>query len=268
MADLDERMERIEQALDEGEYEEALALADEAIRAHPATGWLHAYRGEAMAALGDLAAAIDSYREATRRAPDLAEFPDALADLLFRAGRFPEARGAADRALALDSEMVGALDVLARLAERAGKIQEADALIARARNAEPGIPAPVRFSETEFREAVTEALERLPGEFSKALKENLAIVVQPVPSEELIKSVDPSLDPTILGYYVGVPLPEREPNQAPPALPDVIYLFQRNLEHECGNREDLLEEIATTAYHEVAHFLGFDEEEMEELGLE
>jgi predicted Zn-dependent protease with MMP-like domain len=221
-----------------------------------------------MAALGDLDAAIASYREATRRAPDLAEFPDALADLLFRAGRFDDARAAADRALTIDSEVVGAIDVLARLAERAGRIKEADALIARARNADPDIPAPVRFSETEFREAVSEALERLPGEFSKALKENLAIVVHPVPSEELIRSVDPPLDPTILGYYVGVPLPEREPHSSPPSLPDVIYLFQRNLEHECGNREDLLEEIATTAYHEVAHFLGFDEEEMEDLGLE
>jgi predicted Zn-dependent protease with MMP-like domain len=268
MSDLEELTEDIERALDEGEYEEALDLADEALETHRGSAWLHAYRGEALAGLGEYSKAVASYRDAASLAPDLPQFPEALADLLFRTARFQEARGAAERALALDKEMVGALDLLARLAERDGKIADADALIERARAVEPEIPRPARMSEKEFREVVTEALERLPDEFSKALKENLAIVVDRVPSEALIRSIDPPLDPTILGYYVGVPLPERQPSNAPPALPDVIYLFQTNLEHECGDREELLEEIATTAYHEVAHFLGFDEDEMEDLGLE
>lgn len=267
MGEQSEDFERVEEALDEGEYEEALELADEALRRDASSAWLHAYRGEALAGLGELQQAIAAYQEAARRGRDLAEFPEALADLLFRAARFQEARGAAERALALDGEMVGALDLLARLAERAGNIDEADELIGRARQFDGDLPMPVRLSEAEFREAVTEALERLPEEFAKALKENLAIVVEPVPSDTLIRSIDPPLDPTILGYYVGVPLPEREPSQAPPTLPDVIYLFQRNLEHECGDREELLDEIATTAYHEIAHFLGFDEHEMDDLGL-
>jgi predicted Zn-dependent protease with MMP-like domain len=268
MKDIDTWLEEVEDALDEGAFEEALDLADRALRDHPGAPWLLAYRGEALAGDGEVAEAIAAYEEAVRRAPDAPELHEALADLRFRAARFAAAREAADAALALDAGCAGALDILARIAERDGDVASADRLIARARAAGGDLPRPVRLLEADFREVVTEALEHLPDEFAKALRENLAIVVEPVPSESLLTSVDPPLDPTVLGYYVGVPLPEREPSQSPPPLPDVIYLFQRNLEHECDRREVLLAEIATTVYHEVAHFLGFDEDEMEELGLE
>jgi predicted Zn-dependent protease with MMP-like domain len=268
MKSVENWLEEIEEALDEGEFEDALERADEALRARPREAWLLAYRGEALAGLGDLEDAIASYETAEREAPDAPEIPEALADLLFRVARFDDARRAADRALALDDASGGALDVLARLAEREGDVALADRLIGRARAANPDIPKPVRLREADFREVVTEALERLPDQFARPLRENLAIVVEPVPPESLLRSADPPLDPTVLGYYVGVPLPEREPALAPPPLPDVIYLFQRNLEHECDSREALLAEIATTVYHEVAHFLGFDEDEMQDLGLE
>ncbi len=268
MKTIEEWIEEIEDALDEGEYEGALERAEDALAEHPRAAWLHGYRGEALACLEDLEGAIASYRRGVGEAPDAAELHEALADLLFRVARFDESREAAERALAVDPATVGALDALSRLAEREGNIARADQLISRARAANPEIPQPVRMRESDFRDVVTEALERLPDDFAEPLKKNLAIVVEPVPSDALIQSVDPPLDPTVLGYYVGVPLPEREPSHGPPALPDVIYLFQRNLEHESSSREVLLVEIATTVYHEVAHFLGFEEDEMEDLGLE
>lgn len=268
MRELDDWLEEIEEALDDGAFEVALDLADEALEEHPGAAWLLGYRGEALAGLGETPDAVAAYEEAVRRAPMAPEFREALADLLFRSACFADARRAAEGALSRDGSSTGALDILARLAEREGDVAAADQLIARARTADPEIPTPYRLPEAEFREVVTQALERLPSEFAEALRRNLAIVVEPVPSEELIRSADPPIDPSVLGYYVGTPLPDREPSQNPPALPDVIYLFQRNLEHECASREVLLAEIATTVYHEVAHFLGFEEEEMEDLGLE
>ena len=61
--------------------------------------------------------------------------------------------------------------MLVTLAVRAKDIDLANKRLDELDKEAAGIPAPVRFSETEFREAVTEALERLPSEFAKALKD-------------------------------------------------------------------------------------------------
>ena len=51
-------------------------------------------------------------------------------------------------------------------------------------------------------------------------------------------------------------------------FPSSIGLFQRNLERYARDREELLEEIRVTLLHEVGHFLGLDEEQLRELGLD
>lgn len=268
MASLDDRILEIEKALDAEEWEEALELAQEGLERHPQSAWLHGFVGESLAALGELDAACEAYERAARIEPGAPEFAEALADAYLRSARFDDARAAAQRALASDPQSAGALDILAYVAERAGDIRAADDFLARARASDPESRGPCRLDESEFRSVVKEALETLPDDFQRALEKNLAILVEPIPSTAVLGSMDPPLDPTILGFYAGVPLPDREPSQSPPALPDTIHLFQRNLEHICGNRDELLDEIATTLYHEVAHYFGFEEDEMEGLGLE
>ena len=51
-------------------------------------------------------------------------------------------------------------------------------------------------------------------------------------------------------------------------LPASIVLFQRNLERFARDREELAEEIRVTLVHEVGHFLGLDEDELYERGLD
>jgi predicted Zn-dependent protease with MMP-like domain len=51
-------------------------------------------------------------------------------------------------------------------------------------------------------------------------------------------------------------------------LPSSIVLFQRNLERFARSRDELAEEIAVTLVHEVGHFLGLDEDELYERGLD
>ena len=50
-------------------------------------------------------------------------------------------------------------------------------------------------------------------------------------------------------------------------MPPSIYLFQRNLERYARDSEHLRLEIRTTLYHEVAHLLGYDEDEVDAMGL-
>ena len=46
------------------------------------------------------------------------------------------------------------------------------------------------------------------------------------------------------------------------SLPPRILLFQRNLERQSRDLEDLRSEIAVTLYHELGHYLGLDEGEL------
>jgi len=70
---------------------------------------------------------------------------------------------------------------------------------------------------------------------------------------------------TLFGLYCGVPLTERSITD-PPLHPDTIYIFQETLEQHCATREELIEEIEITVVHEVAHFLGLDDAQLEALG--
>ena len=51
-------------------------------------------------------------------------------------------------------------------------------------------------------------------------------------------------------------------------FPSSIVLYQKNLESFARDRKDLVEQIGITLIHEVGHFLGLDEEDLWELGLE
>jgi predicted Zn-dependent protease with MMP-like domain len=48
---------------------------------------------------------------------------------------------------------------------------------------------------------------------------------------------------------------------------DRIILFKKNLEKVCQDREDLIDQIQVTVRHEVGHYLGLDEDDLERLGL-
>ena len=50
------------------------------------------------------------------------------------------------------------------------------------------------------------------------------------------------------------------------SLPDRILIFQGPLERLCETRQELLDEIAITVAHEVAHHFGIDDDRLHELG--
>ena len=115
------------------------------------------------------------------------------------------------------------------------------------------------MTPTEFEDFVHQAIQDLPGWVHDAL-ENLEVLVLDEPGPDL----DPD-DEGLLGLYLGVPLPERGSDYAG-ELPDVIYLFRRP-HLELGLPGDKLhEQIARTLIHEVAHYFGFDDEYLDEIG--
>ena len=114
---------------------------------------------------------------------------------------------------------------------------------------------PWTLTDAQFERAVSEALRLVPDELSRLI-DNVAIMVEAEP---------PTDDPDLLGVYEGIPLTERDFG-LPFQLPDRIVIFQGPLERLCESREELLEEIAITVIHELAHHFGIDDERLHELG--
>jgi predicted Zn-dependent protease with MMP-like domain len=112
---------------------------------------------------------------------------------------------------------------------------------------------------------VARIVDRLPRQYRDQLG-NVEFVVEARPSLALMQEegLDPEED-VLYGIYQGVPLPERSLLD-PPLLPDKITIFADSLMADFPDPEELREEIRLTVLHEIAHYFGMDEDEIEELG--
>lgn len=116
----------------------------------------------------------------------------------------------------------------------------------------------------EFEKLVEEALATIPQRFRDAIR-NMAIVVEAEPSGELLDDLGIEPPGTLLGLYQGTPLPERGASHGN-VLPDVVTLFQGPIEDEAeGDPEQIVFEIGDTLIHELGHYFGLSEEEIEEI---
>jgi predicted Zn-dependent protease with MMP-like domain len=117
----------------------------------------------------------------------------------------------------------------------------------------------------EFQRVVRQALDDIPSPFKEAL-ENLDIQVRwaPTPEERRKAGLPPGHD--LFGLYLGVPLPQRGHFYSM-VLPDVILIYQRAHERFCESEEEMVEQARQTVLHEVGHYMGIDEDRLEELGI-
>lgn len=123
-----------------------------------------------------------------------------------------------------------------------------------------------RVSPEEFDAIVLVALESLAPEFYERLQsENVDIVVEPEPSSTKLNELGLRADEALFGLSEGVSLADGGLHAS--TLPSKITIFQRPIEEVVDNREDLDEEVLRTVWHEVGHFLGFDEDEVADMGL-
>lgn len=110
------------------------------------------------------------------------------------------------------------------------------------------------MTEDEFEDAVADALDEVPRELM-ALVDNVVFLVDEEP---------PVDEPELLGLYDGVPLTELDDWGG--SLPDRITLYRGPLTRMCTSQEELLEEIAVTVVHEIAHHFGIDDARLHALG--
>ncbi|WP_426997916.1 metallopeptidase family protein [Pseudarthrobacter sp. N5] len=137
-------------------------------------------------------------------------------------------------------------------------------------NLPPGLPivpdraedaAPFEMSETEFEAAVSDALARIPRRVARAM-DNVAVFIDddytPQPGE------DP--DTVLLGLYEGVPLTERDSGWETGSLPDRVTIYRQPILDICSSRDEVIQEVAVTVIHEIAHHFGISDQRLHELG--
>lgn len=121
------------------------------------------------------------------------------------------------------------------------------------------------LNDKELREEAARVLDELPEEFRRQLH-NIEIVVQKRPSKHQLAEMDLESDEEVIyGLYEGVPLPDRSTFD-PPILPDKITLFSEPLRSDFPDPDEMREQIRLTVIHEIGHYFGLDDDEIEKLG--
>lgn len=113
---------------------------------------------------------------------------------------------------------------------------------------------PVAMSEQRFAELVEDALDLLPEQFASAMNNVVVLIEERNPDDD-----------SILGLYEGIALPDRDSNYVG-QLPDRILIYRDALLQACASEQDVVDEVATTVVHEIAHHFGIDDERLHQLG--
>lgn len=111
-------------------------------------------------------------------------------------------------------------------------------------------------------DAAALALDRLPEPFASRLHE-VPVVLEPRPSRALVEE---GFDPRALGLFEG-PDDFGRRSLAVTDRPTRIVVFFANLLDAYPRDEDLRAQVEVTLLHEIGHFFGLDEDEVDALGL-
>jgi len=107
---------------------------------------------------------------------------------------------------------------------------------------------------------VAATIAALPADL-KSRAAALPVTYERVPSRALVAD---GLEPDILGLFVGPDFAEEEQG----VLPAQIILFLQNINDMVEvDEEEFRFEVRTTLMHELGHYLGLDEDDLDERGL-
>lgn len=264
----DPAVREIEQLLADGKLEEALAAIDAAAAGGRGIATdLTFLRGDAFLGMGMAREAEQQFRTVLGSDPDCPSSRCWLAMSLYLQWQFEDAEAAVEQARALPDALPDADVIAGCLLERRGRLKEAEGLFERAATAVPDkYVVPSRMTRAAFDKQVQRAARALPRQFRKSL-DRVSVITHDLPELEQFEGAgSDEVSPDMLGLFDGVPLPETGDLEG--ALrPNRIFLFQRNLERMSATRDELEDQVRVTLYHELGHYLGFEEEDMDDLGL-
>jgi len=122
-----------------------------------------------------------------------------------------------------------------------------------------------QMDRNEFEDIAAQALESVPEWFREKLQ-NIDIVVESEPPAHILKEMGIGRGSTLLGLYQGVPLSRRGFYYGN-VLPDRIALYMGPILRNSGGGgpEDIARTVREVVIHEIGHYFGFSDAELEEL---
>lgn len=117
-----------------------------------------------------------------------------------------------------------------------------------------------------FQQLVLQALDELPSPYRDWL-DNVDVIIERRPTRRHLRTAGLGRGEVLFGLYEGIPLTERGSGYSM-VLPDKITIFQEPLEVEFPDDAELIAEVRRTVLHELAHYFGMSDEELERLGLD
>lgn len=127
-----------------------------------------------------------------------------------------------------------------------------------------------KITDEEFETMVADAIDSIPERFIAEL-ENVVFLVAEEPSEEQLyedEIGDEEVLNNMMGLYEGISIDERGDGYGWFDSPDTITIFKRAHEFRCNSRAEIAEEVRRTVVHEVGHYFGMDEDQIEAMGYE
>ncbi|MBL76134.1 MAG: hypothetical protein CL763_04350 [Chloroflexi bacterium] len=115
-----------------------------------------------------------------------------------------------------------------------------------------------------FEELVRQAVENIPEDF-RLIMHNVDVHVRRMPTQRQLKKIPLAPGQQLLGLYEGIPLTQRDSYGT--VLPDIVTVFQIPIEKICTTYEEIEKMIQHTVIHEVAHFFGITDVELEAWGI-
>lgn len=263
-------------ASSEGLTEEALKRCEQAlelIETWGEEGETHSYsdfivlKGDIHWGTGDYEEAFRSYYNVILNDPERFDARVACGVALYHLCRFHASREMLEKCSLEDPENPEVWYYLALLALREDDRALAMLFFDNAHELnEERYHLPVEITEEEIRDIVNRQIDTIPEEI-RAVLDNVPIILETRPPMDLLFSESPPMDPTLLGLFDGLPLPEMSSENVVPT-PTRIILFTENIWVAAHDRETLEEELWVTLKHEIGHFLGLNEEELAERGLD
>ena len=124
----------------------------------------------------------------------------------------------------------------------------------------------MKVTEEEFEELVTEAISTLPEKFRERM-ENIAVVIEDLPSRELLMEMKIKSPYGLLGLYRGIPYTRRGIWYRN-VMPDKIIIFKKPIEIRCRNKKEIKESVRRVVIHEIGHYFGLNEAELRKIERE
>lgn len=127
----------------------------------------------------------------------------------------------------------------------------------------------MNISDHEFDQIISEAMDNLPQQYIKGLK-NVLITYEDDPSDEQRAKLHLRCNETLFGLYEGIPVTKRPATDSIlggnfMTLPDKITIFKNPITNRADSIAKIKKQVTHTLWHEIAHYYGLDHDRIHKI---